>query len=476
MAESKVWAYVAPLVPKSWTVSITDSEVETRALIQAISLPLRNDIDRQWLTGTKNSHQKRYRALMSVILQAVGVEAHCMPCETKILERKRNCKVLPPEAAGMQELQEVFGSQCANCYFFQASKPCEFPESSTMTKQTPVPVPMLPALRAVLNVDGPVDPPSATRVPPAVNRPPIPSYSSYKATKAEKPISESPVPIPSFASQGSSRQSEAQDTLAVSSEKTLTKSLRRSGRMSKTNGGSGNGTMTIDKHDTDESNSSPAASDASIDGPPRSALVSGGSIAKGLPAAASNLSCDEISSPQLAGRMFNLFSDISRLPTKDQTALWHQMQMSAMLQTGNSGVLSASGTLGDSPSFLRHPSTAADEWEIAPGRLIVDEKHLAFSSSFLSRDVISLNAAQQLSPTQRVLNNSIPALKQLRLVPEEGWNCMCSVIRGMLKMKVGDVEARIGQGGVISVEKECIITNLSHKEARIQVWWVEKRD
>lgn len=478
MTESKVWDYVAPLVPNSWTIS-TNNDTETRALIQAISLPLRNDIDTQWLTGTKNSHQRLYRALMSVILQAVGVEAHCKPCESKILERKRNCKVLPPEAAGMQELQEVCGSQCVNCYFFQASKPCEFPESSTMTKQTPVPVPILPALRNILNVERPVDLPSATCIPPpAANRTPIPSYSSYKATKAEKPISESPVPIPSFASQGSSRHSEAQDVLAVSSEKTVTKSLRRSNRISKTDSDSGNDRIGND--DTDESKSSPitsaasAALDASNNGPPRSALALGGSNVKASPAAASNLSHGEISSPQLTSRMFSLFGDIGRLPAEDQTVLWNQMlQMSAMLQTGSGTVSSASGTLSDSPP-LRGLLAAADEWEIAPGRLIVNNKHLAFSTSFLNRDVTSLNAAQQLSPSQRVLNNSIAALKQLRLVPEKGWNCTCSVIRGMLKMKVGDVEARIGQGGVISVEKECIITNLSHKEARVQVWWVEK--
>lgn len=472
MTESEVWAYVAPLVPDSWTIS-TNSDTETRALIQAISLPLRNDIDRQWLAGTRNSHQRLYRALMSVILQAVGVEAHCKPCESKIPERKRNCKVLPPEAVGMRELQEVCGSQCVNCYFFQASKPCAFPESSTMMKQTPVPVPAFPALPR------PIDPPSATCVlPPATNRPPIPSYSSYKATKAEKPISESPVPIPSFASQGSSRQGEAQDVLAVSSEKTVTKSLRRSSRIPKTDSESGND--RIGNNDTDESESSPttsaasAASDVSNNRPPRSTLAFGGSNAKAPPAAASNLSHGEISSPQLTSRMFSLFGDIGRLPAEEQTVLWNQMlQMSVMLQTGSSTVSSASGTLSDSPP-LRGLLAAADEWEIAPGKLIVDDKHLAFSTSFLSRDVTSLNAAQQLSLSRRVLNNSIAALKQLRLVPEKGWNCTCSVIRGMLKMKVGDVEARIGQGGVISVEKECIITNLSHKEARVQIWWVEK--
>lgn len=44
MAESKVWAHVAPLVPQTWTASITNGP-ETSAFIQAISLPLRNKMD-----------------------------------------------------------------------------------------------------------------------------------------------------------------------------------------------------------------------------------------------------------------------------------------------------------------------------------------------------------------------------------------------------------------------------------------------
>jgi hypothetical protein len=172
--------------------------------------------------------------------------------------------------------------------------------------------------------------------------------------------------------------------------------------------------------------------------------------------------------------MFSLFGDIGRLPAQEQATLWNQMQqMAGMLQTTNSEVSRASSTQSTSPSLTRGPPAAADEWEIAPGRLIVEDKPMAFSTSFLSREVVSPKAAQQLGPTQRVLNKSIAALHQLSVGPEEGWSCTCSVIRGVLKMKVGDVEARIGQGGLISVEKACIITNVSHKEARIQMWWVE---
>ncbi|KAK7697431.1 hypothetical protein SLS64_013512 [Diaporthe eres] len=472
MAESKVWAYVAPLVPQTWTTSFTNG-LETSAFIQAISLPLRNKMDMEWLSGTKKSHQRGYRALMSVIFQAIGVEARCKPCESKILERRRNCKVLPPEAEGMRELQEVCGSQCVNCYFFHATKPCEFPSSSTTAKQTPIPVPNPPAMRPMPNVEPALDPPSITR-PPAAIRSYAPTYSLYKATKAEKPISESPVPIPLFAIRGPNQQGQSTHTSDVSAEispSEVMSKVRRSGRVTKTDDQSGSGSNFKGSGNTDEAESHPAASNA---GASEAALASGG-FRSGRPstestAAASNVSSDEISSSQLAGRVFSLFGDMSRLPVEEQALLWDQMQqMAGILQTG--AVTRTLMPKSTSPNLPPGSPAAAAEWEIAPGRLVVDDKHLALSTSFLSRDIVSLRAAQELSPTQRVLNKSIAALNQLSVGQEQGWDCTCSVIRGLLKMKVGDMEARIGQGGVIVVEKECIITNISHKEARIQVWW-----
>ncbi|KAG8163209.1 hypothetical protein KVR01_006506 [Diaporthe batatas] len=470
MAESKVWAYVAPLVPKSWAASITYG-LEKRAFIQAISLPLRNEMDMEWLAGTKGSHQRLYRALMSVILQAVGVVAHCKPCDSKIPERRRNCKILPPEAAGMLELQEVYGSQCVNCFFFQASRPCEFPDSSTTTKQTPIPVPVPPVPRAIPVIERSHDSPPSKSLRSAVSsRQFVPPYSLYKAQKIEKPISESPVPIPSFAIHGPSRQSQFQDSPDVSPVKAETKPLRRSNRVAKADSEVHNSSSVVESHTTDESRLRSAGPDASNDGSSNATLTSTGSNTEAFTEAASNLSCGDISTPRLASRMFSLFGDISRLPSEEQAALWHQMQqMSAMLQTGGSGVSKASGI-----PLLPGPSAAADEWEIAPGKLVVDGRPMAFSTSFLRREVISVAAAQQLSPNHRVLIKSIAALHQLPIEPEKGWKCTVSVIRGVLKMKAGDVEARIGQGGAISVEKKCIITNVLHKEATMQVCWVEE--
>lgn len=472
MAESKVWAYVAPFVPQTWTTSFTNG-LETSAFIQAISLPLRNKMDMEWLSGTKKSHQRGYRALMSVVFQAIGVEARCKPCESRILERRRNCKVLPPEAEGMRELQEVYGSQCVNCYFFHATNPCEFPSLSTTTKQTPIPVPTPSVMRPMPTVEHALDPPSVAR-PPAAIRPHAPTYSLYKATKAEKPISESPVPIPLFAIRGPNQPGQSTHTSDVPAEISPSEvmlKVRRSGRVTKTDNQSCGGSNFQGSGNTDEAESHSAASNA---GATEAALASGG-LASGQPstestAAASNVSFDEISRSQLAGRAFSLFGDMSRLPVEEQAVLWDQMQhMAGILQTG--AVTRSSITKTTSPNLPPYSPAAAAEWEIAPGRLIIDDKHIALSTSFLSRDVVSLRAAQELSPTQRVLNKSIAALNQLSVGQEQGWYCTCSVIRGLLKMKVGDVEARIGQGGVIVIEKECIITNISHKEARIQVWW-----
>lgn len=479
MADSKVWTYVAPFVPPTWTTTITD-DLERSAFIQAISLPLRNKMDMDWLAGTKKSHQRIYRALMSIVFQAIGVEACCKPCESKILERRRNCKVLPPEAEGMRELQEVYGSQCVNCYFFHAAKPCEFPSSSTTTKETPIPVPTPPVMRPIPNVERSLDPSSVARPPPAVTRPHAPTYSSYKATKADKFVSESPVPIPSFARQVPNQHGRSTQTSGVSAEippSDVMLKVLRSGRVTKTDDQYGGGSSFKGSDNTDEAESHSAASNAGASEATlaSSGTTSGGPSIKESTAAASSVSSAEVSSSQLAGRAFSLFGDMSRLPVDEQAALWNQMQqMAGILQTGV--VTKTSITKSTPPNLPSGLLAAAAEWEIAPGRLIVDDKHLAFSTSFLSREVVSLKAAQQLSPTQRVLNKSIAALNQLSVRREEGWDCTCSVIRGMLKMKAGDVEARIGQGGVIVVEKECIITNISHKEARIQVWWKKVDD
>lgn len=481
MEYSNVWAYVAPMVLPTWPSSVT-GDLETKAFIQAISLPLRNKLDKQWLEGTKRSHQKTYRALMSTIFQVIGVEALCKPCESKIAERRRNCKVLPPEAEGMRELQEVYGSQCVNCYFFQATKSCEFSTSSSTTKQTPVPVPAPPAMRPTSKGERSLDPPSSARPPPsAATRPLAPSYSSYKATKADKPISESPVPIPSFAMRPANYQSQQSQTSDASPEKRHVETMRRSRRVAKIDDHPGGSSSVRENDNADEAGPHFVASTASSTSPSESVLApnelaSGGPSARESTTATSTSGSGVISSSQLAGRAFSLFGDISRLPIEEQTALWTQMQqMAEILQTGTvTNIPILKSATSDLPSG---PPAVAAEWEIAPGKITVGNEHLAFSTSFLSRNAVSMKAAQQLSPTQRVLNKSMAALFQLRLVQEEeDWECTCSVIRGVLKMKLGDVETRIGQGGVIIVKKECIITNISHKEARIQVWWRKTDD
>lgn len=477
MAESKVWARVAPLVSPTWPATITDG-LETIAFIQAISLPLRNEMDMEWLAGTKNSHQRIFRALMSIILQFIGVEAHCKPCETRSPVKQRNCKVLPPEAAGLWELQTVYGSQCVNCYFFHATKPCEFPASTTTTKQTPIPVPTPPIMRPTPDIERSFNSPSGDSPPRlAASRPPAPSYSSYKATKADKPISESPVPIPLFASRGTGSQRQSPLISDESSRKSATKGPRRSVRVSKKDGEFGANSITNNTYDADEAETHSSASAALSAVPSNSRLASGELGTEESTAATSNLSSGDNTRSQLVTRAFNLFGDIGTLSVEDQATLWNQIQqMAGMLQTSTSEATKPSGMPSIPQPALPIHSAAAAEWEIAPGRLTMDDKHLAFSTSFLSREIVSVKAAQQLSPTLRVLNKSIAALHKLGVGDEEGWDCTCSVIRGVLKIKVGDVEARIGQGGVIVVEKECIITNVSHKEARIQMWWRKEDD
>lgn len=479
MAQSKVWACIAPLVPQNWTASITDGP-ETRAFIQAISLPLRSKLDTQWLRGIKNSHQRAYRALMSVVLQVIGVDAHCKPCESRILEKQRNCKVLPPQAAGMRELQEVYGSQCVNCYFFQAAKPCEFPVSPTMIKETPIPIPVLPFPRPIATVESSLDPPAAARPAPAASPPQAPTYSSYKVSKGEKPISQSPVPIPSFGTQGSNNQSQFSHTTDVSlwNPQTQTRHQSRHITMADARSASRNSNGLSDN--THEAVPHSATSVTSNTGPSEAALTLSGFMSskpstRESTVATSNLSSGENPRSQLVARAFSLFGDISRLPVEEQASLWNQMQqMARILETG--AAVRPSTTMSRSPSLSSVPSAIADDWEVAPGRIIAGDKYQMLSTSFLSRESVSLKAAQQVSTSQWVLNKSIAALNQLSVGHEEGWDCQCSVIRGVLKVKIGDVRTRIGQGGLIIVDKECIITNVSHKEARIQVWWRKEDD
>jgi hypothetical protein len=140
-----------------------------------------------------HSHQDR-KSLMMSLHQAQArspdrtrraneeAERHCNPCQSKILEQKHNCKILPPEATGMRELQEICGSQCVNCYFFQASKPCKLPGSSTITKQTLVPVLVPPFLQPIPIIKHSLDSNSTEFLYPQVaSRLHVLFYLSYKA-------------------------------------------------------------------------------------------------------------------------------------------------------------------------------------------------------------------------------------------------------------------------------------------------------
>lgn len=479
MAQSEVWACIAPLIPQNWTASITDGP-ETSAFIQAITLPLRNKPDTLWLTGIKNSHQRAYRALMSVILQVIGVDSHCKPCESRVLEKRRNCKVLPPGAAGMRELQEVYGSQCVNCYFFHATRPCEFPASPATIKETPIPIPILPFLRPMANVERSLDPPAAERPAPAASRPQAPTYSLYKASKRDKPISQSPVPIPSFATREANDQSQSSNTADISLGTSQTERIHHSRRGIVTDFQSAGRNSDDVSDEADEAVLYSTVSVASNTGPSEAALTPSGLISSGQSTkestvATSHISFGQDSRSQLIARAFSLFGDISRLPVEEQASLWNQMQqMAGFLETG--AATRPSTTMSTSTSLSPRPSAVAEDWEVAPGRIIADDKYQMLSTSFLSRASVSLKAAQQVSTSQWVLNKSIAALDQLSVGHEEGWDCHCSVIRGVLKVKIGDVRTRIGQGGLIIVDEECIITNVSHKEARIQVWWRKADD
>lgn len=490
----------------------TAESSEQKAFLQLASLGKNNVVDRDWIESVHRTNQRRYKMLMTIFLHAAGCSGLCSACEMRAPLKQRNCRALPPEARGMRELQRVIGQQCANCYFYSTSKPCEFVAANgrpPAPTQTPVPVPLR----------GQAAEPSGGRVPRpfisapashpasgALQPPPGPRDSLLrKATGLDRPISQTPIPVPpvppvpgvkSLLSQPSGR-AVGRDAAPVDAEQSAEDGARRSGRLSHGTWSisSGSESTTIHGHGgragsrevasppplppTSASSASASASASpsalSFD-PPTSHLPNAGSLAASAP----QPTVAPLTSSSLVAKAFALFGEIGQLPAQEQPGVYQKI---AELSEIARRPLNDRGL--DAPFPPSAP--AAEDWEVAPGRLTAQQPAAAaaasrpvpvgFSSSYLRREVVTRELAPQVSRSQRVLNKHLPPLGVVRMDRAgQGWECNLTVLEGFVRVRMEGLEARMSQGGILVVGpgSDCVVTNVMHQESKIQVRWTKE--
>lgn len=447
--KSDVWTEIRPFVHIRWLSSFQNKH-ERSAFLQAITLPKRNKVDKAWVEGTYKSHQKNTKSLISLVFHVVGVRAACSGCERRSMERKRNCMILPPEAKDMQELQEVIGLQCVNCFFFPCTHLCEFATSGFSS---------VDLLTGVKQTSNPAPTSLPTRVAKSASRPTPHSAKDLSMPTPPQSMSHSPIPVPVLPLRP--QASQAYGPVEGSNDGPVRRSGLRSVGLSE---------VKINNHsdsieNNDDLTSGPVYTDdvKSNDEP-----VSAGSntVASGLASAAPSRSSAVVS------KAFMLFGEITQLPDHEQDKVYDKIV--AMLGVASGAPTSTrTAAPGKTQGSVSHQyyGPAADGWEIAPGRLTSGGEPVAFSTSSLRRKAVTSSSAQYVTPTEKVLNKHIMALEHLKIKPEIDWDCKFSVTQGMVKVKMEDVEANVGYGGVLLVKHECIVTNAWHDESHIQVWW-----
>ncbi|KAJ4416543.1 hypothetical protein N0V82_006665 [Gnomoniopsis sp. IMI 355080] len=183
------------------------------------------------------------------------------------------------------------------------------------------------------------------------------------------------------------------------------------------------------------------------------------------------------SSAGLLSKVLVLLSEISKLTKEEQSDTYTKIV--EMVQIVRRPTLNM-----QVDHLAQIPSPTAEEWEIAPGRLALSvpgtgrESKLAFSASYLRREVINVELATKISRSQRILNRHIPALHQVVVEKiDANWDCDLTVLEGFVQVKIGQVKAKIGQGGLVAISQDaqCFITNVTHRECLIQIRWADKR-
>lgn len=497
LLQSPLFKAVKPFLKRNWDAALKN-KFQIAAFLQLASLPKKNDIDKQWVEGVYKSNQATFKQLMSIFLHAVGSSSSrssssidsilCSACETRGSLKRRNCRVLPPEAKDMRQLQDVIGQQCVNCYFFPTSKACEFPDTTkgppAAVKQTPVPIPSLG--QPTQSFSQPISRPStAGSIASSTVAHPAPPRHQESPTKSAqnlaRPISQTPIPVPPIPiltpkpTQPASRQSVLKQAQHVDAEQPVEDAVRQSSRLlnrpSQTSADSGS--QTDPEPRLSGSRTSPAAA------PSPGLLISHYPSAES--AATSSLreaSSAPSKSASLVAKAFSLFGEIGQLPTEEQAGVYQKL--AELSEIARRPLVDAGLSAQFAPS-----APVAEDWEIAPGCLLTRTPNgpFGFSSPFLRREVISFELAHQVSRSQRVLNNYLAPLAMAKVngvVGEEGeggrWECTLVVLEGFVKVKMQELEARVGQGGVLLVTagSDCVVTNVGLRESRIQVRWTRE--
>lgn len=448
-------------------------DFERRAFLQLISLLPKNNIDREWLKGITNSHQQSFKGLICVLVAIVGVKGPCQACQRRAPEKTRHCAALPPQAKDMMELQKLVGTTCSECYHFPTKSNCGFPfasEAPIGIKQTPVVAP-LPDRSATSQT---------VQLPKGIS--PLPTLPAQAVSKNSapslRPISKTPIQpadLSSVSVSSSQVTSQLQDVfdqrkppntddasrvehkaISTDMEDIARKASRpRSARM-------------LPRSADDEGDCS-SAHTSSVFSTAEESIINDSR-------ATSTSIVFRPSSGSIVSKALGLLTEVSQLANEEQSGVYTKIV--EMVEVIRRPILDLAAD--------RMPGTSTpltEEWETAPGRLTFPiagtgrQSLIAFSTSYLRREVVDVELATQISRGQRVLNRHIPALHQVMVEKFDArWDCSLTVLDGVVQVKLGPVEAKIGQGGifVISQDAACFITNVTHRDCPVQIRWVEK--
>lgn len=479
LMNSALFKTASPFLQEGWTLAFnTATSREQKACVQLASLPSSGVVDKEWVMGVQRSNQRRFRVLMSIFFHIAGSSSlQCEACQGRVPLKQRNCRVLPPEAQGMRELQQVIGHQCVNCYFFPASRPCELPGRPPALKQTPVPAPlysqaaqhsssgsMLPAL----NSD------STHRWPR--------ESSPRTATKLNKPISQTPVPVPpippvrSLPSQLSGQGVGQDHAVLVDAGQSSEDrdGVQQSRKPVTRSSHSLDGATLSALRPTSSSSSASTAAAPFFNASSSSHLPDTQSLATSVP----SFTTAPLTSSSLIAKAFTLFGEIGQLPAHEQPGVYQKI--AELSEIARRPLIHDTGL--DAPFPPSAP--AAEDWEVAPGCLSAPKRPttaaaagsvpVGFSSSFLRREVVNFEHAPQVSRLQRVMNKHLAPLAVVRIDRAgQEWECTLAVLEGFVKVKMEGVDAKIGQGGLLLIGSgsDCILTNAMHQESKVQIRW-----
>lgn len=474
MATSRTWEILELFVTKmggkrGWlTAPQGASGLERHALIQLLSLPPRNKIEREWLDGISNAHQRLLKGLICILVSIVGTRGPCEACKNRVPEKRRHCAALPPQAENMKELQLLLGNKCSECYHTPTKGDCGFPlgasigvkQSCTLVSR-PEKSDTAQSLHSQAKFSTQVD--SLTR--PESENATTSIQRVLKTSVASPPVASAEVILlQSRHSQTAFRQMEA----PKSHKDSVSDKKESSNRPEET--------ITASERDVKRGSTLSAADERGS----RSTHVT--KTPKALPDSGTNKTKVKLektdidsSSATLVSKALGLLTEVSHLANEERSGVYNKIaKMVDILRRPTSGL----DNPGKQPQGL-----ITEEWESAPGRLTVpqtgtvQEKRIAFSTSYLRREVVDVELATRISRGQRVINRNIPASHQVTVERFDArWHCTLTVLEGRVEFKMGQVEDRMVQGGILIIHQDlgCSITNVTRRDCLVQIRWVDE--